>query len=173
MRKATVVLLVVIGLACSKAQLGLPRTPHSQESPNGSFIAFVRNHISVDPPSQSIWVGEVGGPPERVEKLFEDMDWCSTIVWSADSSTVAFVIRRGRLRVVDAASGKTVFNDWVVEWRGEYPPHNRIDDLTLSNDGKTARFRACHRYDGCSEFETIDITGSDLGIPRHGHQTEA
>jgi hypothetical protein len=159
-RNAIIFLLSITCLACSEENLGIPRTPLAQESPDGHFVAFVRNHLSIDPPNQSIWVGKVGGPMTRVEKLFEDMDWCSTIAWSADSSTVAFVIRRGRLRVVDAASGNSMFNDWVVEWHGEYPTNNNIEDLTLSSDGKAARFRVCHRNDGCSDFMTIDISGN-------------
>ena len=166
MRKAAIILLVINCLACSKAQLGLPRTPHSKESPDGRFVAFVRNHITVDPPDQSIWVGHAGASPRKIERLSADMDWCSTIEWSADSSTVAFVIRGGRLRVVDAANGRTLFNEWIVEWHGEYPPAIEIRDLTLSSDGRTARFRGCRaywrdrRYGECSEFKTIDIIGS-------------
>lgn len=156
-RHAPFVVLVLISMSCSKANFGLPRIPLSSPSPDGRFIALVRNHVDIDPPNQSIWVGEVGAKPTLIERLAPDMDYCSTIEWSADSSTVAFVVRNGRLRVVDAASGETLFNEWVVEWSGEYPPAIRIKDLRLANDGRSASFRGCRKNRECSELRTVEF----------------
>lgn len=157
-RLALVVLLLATSLACRMPLLGLPRVAMSSTSPDGRFVAVVRNHPTIDPPDQSIWVGEAGGRLRRVEQLFPDMDWCQAIAWSADSSTVAFVIRRARLRVVRAATGETVYNAWVFEWTGEYPPAIAVKDLALSADGTTASFRGCDRYGDCSGFQTVDLT---------------
>jgi hypothetical protein len=166
-RGITIVLFLVIStLGCSKRQLGLPRVPLSSTSPDGRFVAQVHNHLSVDPPDQSIWIGSPHGTLRQIEHLGPDSDWCNTIVWSADSSTVAYLIQDARLRVVRAGSSATVFNNWIVERRGEYPPQLQVKDLTLSPDGKEATYRACQRSNGeCSNLQTIDVSGEANGAP--------
>ena len=54
----TVLALTASTVSCSALQLGFPRTPVSATSPDGNYVAFVCNHPDIDPPSQSIWLGE-------------------------------------------------------------------------------------------------------------------
>jgi hypothetical protein len=138
------VLFSFVTTGCDKELLGLPRVPLSVMSPDGSAEAFVRNHPNIDPPSQSVWL-RVGNSSKRLRNLGPDSDWCNTIVWSGDGSTVAYLVQDARLLTTDRASGQIVSERWLTEWKGEYPPYRVVLDLTLSADGKEARFRDCAR----------------------------
>lgn len=146
----------VLLAACSREQLGLPRIALAVTSPDGRHRALVLNHPSIDPPAQSLWVGPVNGNPSFVQKLSEDQDWCKVAVWSAQSNRVAFLVQDARLVMVDAKVGKVV-DRWLVPQDG-YPPSSTIEGLSLSPDGKTARFHACRRATGaCSDWQTEPI----------------
>jgi hypothetical protein len=161
-----VLILFSIG-ACTREQVGLPRTPVSGTSPDGRFVAFVRNHPSFDPPSQSIWLGAIGGSVTKLKTLGPDSDWCNTIVWSSDSSTVSYVVQDARLITADAHAVRIVSEKWLTDWDGECPPYRMVRDLSLSAAGREARFRDCKRnmtgpgYDHeaseCSSFRTMTI----------------
>ena len=134
----------VLATGCDKELLGLPRVPVSVASPDGVAVAFVRNHPNIDPPSQSVWL-QMGGDTTQLRRLGPDSDWCNTIVWSADSSTVAYLVQDARLLTVDRNSRRVVSEKWLTEWKGEYPPYRIAEDLTLSADGREAVFRDCKR----------------------------
>lgn len=138
-------LISAFATGCDEEQLGLPRMPLSVPSPDGRAVAFVRNHVTIDPPDQSVWLAEGDGEPKRIRRLGGDSDWCNTIVWSADGSTVAFLIQDARLLTVDRRSGNVVSEKWLVEWQGEYPPAGWVTGLTLSEDGREAFFQSCQR----------------------------
>lgn len=152
MRRTLIVLIASASAACTTAQLGLPRSPVAVDSPDGLAVAYVRNRASLDPPDQSIWLRRDGRAME-VKRLAPDQDWCSRIVWSADSSTVAFLIQDLRLVTVDALSARIVSEQWLGEWNGEYPPHRVAQDLALSADGRHARLRDCAR-EGSTECQS-------------------
>lgn len=164
-----IVLAVTTSTAgCSVQQLGFPSTPVSAPSPDGRYVAFVRNHPDIDPPSQSIWVGERSGAATQVARLGPDSDWCNTIVWSPDSTTVGFLIQDARLVTVDARSQQIVSNQWLTPWKGEYPPYQMAVELTLDARGSDARFRVCDREmlrpgyvlasTNCGDFRRIALT---------------
>jgi hypothetical protein len=159
MRRTTVSALLILlsfaTTACDKELLGLPRVPVSMTSPDGTAEAFVRNHPNIDPPSQSIWL-RAGNSSRRLRVLGPDSDWCNTIVWSGDSSTVAYLVQDARLLTADRVSGQIVSERWLTEWKGEYPPYRVVVGLTLSSDGREARFRDCARpvrygFDGAGD----------------------
>jgi hypothetical protein len=77
--------------------------------------------------------------------LGPDSDWCNLVVWSPDSSTVAFLIQDARLITVDAASQMVISYKWLTAWQGEYPPYQMAVSLTLDARGTEARFRICDR----------------------------
>jgi hypothetical protein len=56
-------------LDCSGSQLGFPRVPVRAVSPDGRHVAFVRNHPSVDPPDQTLWLGDANGDAKEVARL--------------------------------------------------------------------------------------------------------
>lgn len=128
------------------------------KSPDGRFVAEVRDQPCIDGPCQSIWVGEVDGELRRIRKLGEDSDWCDTIVWSADGSIAAFLIQGARLVSVEVATGRVVSDLWLTEWRGEYPPTHVVTDLSLSSDGRRAQFRDCRRPRGRSTSAADCVT---------------
>jgi hypothetical protein len=146
MKRFWLVIATVFASACSQEQLGFPRTPVLVVSPDGRFVASVRNHPNLDPPSQSIWLGRVGGPVVQLRTLGPDSDWCNVIVWSRDSSTVSYLVQDARLITADAASGKVISEKWLTAWKGEYPPYRIVRNLTLSADGQEAMFQDCQRH---------------------------
>jgi hypothetical protein len=117
----------------------------SAVSPDGRFIASVRNHPNLDPPSQSIWLGPVKGSATRLKTLGPDSDWCNVIVWSPDSSTVSYLVQDARLITVDAHSARIISEKWLTDWKGEYPPYRIVRNLTLATDGHEALFQDCQR----------------------------
>ena len=137
---------------------GTPRIAAEAVSPDGERVAFVRNHFAIDPPSQSLWLRTDGGERVKVRRLVEDQDWCDTIVWSPDSAAVAFLVQDAYLVLVNAASGEIVFEEWLIDHRGAYPPAEIVAELELSDEGATATFRRCGSRGGsCSEPETLRL----------------
>lgn len=163
-----VIVLILLSIsACTRDQLGLPRTSVSATSPDGRFVAYVRNHPSFDPPAQSIWLEAIGRSATKLKTLGPDSDWCRTIVWSSDRSTVSYLVQDARLITADAHTVRIVSEKWLTDWKGEYPPYRMVRDLSLSALGHEARFRDCQRnmtrpgYDHkpseCSSFRTMTI----------------
>jgi hypothetical protein len=161
--------LVLLTSSCNlnPRNFGLPRTAVSVVSPDGQYIAKVRNHPCIDPPCQSLWVGRMGGAERQLRRLGEDSDWCLTVVWSADNRTAAFLIQDARLVTVDAPSGLVLSEMWLTEHNGAYPPSRMATELALSSDGRRASFRDCRRnitrpgyvFDAseCSDIRTTEI----------------
>ena len=141
-----VLLAAVVFVGCSERELGLPRIQIEQASPDGNRVAYVRNHPSIDPPSQSLWVRSEKGRT-KVLRLAEDVAWCDTIVWSGDGSRVGFLVQNAWLVVADGATGELLWKGWLVdeEARRPYPPNEKITELTLSDDGFEASFERCPR----------------------------
>ena len=143
-----IVLILASVSACSREQLGLPPRAVSVMSPDGRFIAFVRNHPTLDPPSQSIWLEAIGRSATELKTLGSDSDWCHTIVWSSDSSTVSYLVQDARLITADAHAQRIVSEKWLTDWKGEYPPYRFVTGLSLSNHGREAVFQSCPRRPG-------------------------
>ena len=166
-RRAFVAAALVTSCSCiSAAQWGFPRVPVSAVSPDGRFVALVRNHPDLDPPNQSIWIGRTNAQAEQVQQLGPDSDWCSVIVWSADSTTAAYLIQDARLITIDADSQRILSDTWLTPQDG-YPTTRMVEDLSLSANGAQARFRTCDRNvvraskgvdrTGCSATQMITL----------------
>jgi hypothetical protein len=119
--------------------------PVSAASPDGRHVALVRNHPDIDPPHQSIWLRSPATPLHQIKQLAPDLDWCNAIAWSADSSTVAYLVQDARLITVDARLQQIVSDQWLTPRLGDYPPSRMVVELTLTGDGTGARFRMCKR----------------------------
>lgn len=137
--------LVVFGASCSQAQLGLPRIVAQATSPDGQHIAFVRNHPSLDPPDQSLWLGPADRAPKQLVKLSPDSMWSDEIVWSADSQRVAFVINDAIVYVYETAEARRVFSGFVGRPSSDYPPRYILEQVELSGDGRAISFVECER----------------------------
>ena len=152
-------LAAVVGsmAACDSATLGLPREALSVQSPDGAFRAVVRNHPSLDPPRQSLWLYDRQGSPRLVRTLAEDQDWCRTVAWAGDSRRVAFLVQDIQAIVVDATTGEVLVAADLAP-RRDYPPDRMATDVRLSRDGKILSFRVCTR-DGsdCDEPAFLEI----------------
>lgn len=149
-------------LWCSPAQFGLPRVALQVASPDGTVMALVRNHMEIDPPSQSLWLQPEDGKKVMLRKLAADSDWCNLVVWSADGSTVVFLVQDARLIVADAASLEVSSERWLIDYKGAYPPREKVIELQLSSDGSEATYRRClrrslRRSGLCSEREGMGL----------------
>ena len=135
-RIAILAVLLLSGTGCDRAMFGLPRTAASAVSPNGRLTAYVRNHVSIDPPNQSLWLKGLDGRSIQLRTLGEDSQWCKQIVWSADSGTVAFLVEDlggATLVVVNAIKGQVTDSNRL---QGQ-----RIGNLSLSADGSEASYQ--------------------------------
>lgn len=143
------VAMVMVGLTvtgCKAQQLGWPRTPVSAVSPDGRWRAYVRNHATIDPPEQSLWLQNV--KTDRavlVRQLAGDVDWCSAIAWAPDSAAVVFLIQDGRALAVHPANTEVYADRWLFAHTGSYPPMRAVRNLTLSAGGRAASFVSCDR----------------------------
>lgn len=149
-------MLLVAGLGCR--QLGILPVTLEQASPDGRYVAQVRNHLSIDPPRQSLWlVDKDGEGPTRLRSLSEDQDWCNQIAWSADGATVAFLVQDAWVAVYDAETGEQRAREWLVPQDG-YPTVSDARELQLSSDGRLATYRACQRTTAeCSELREFPV----------------
>lgn len=100
--RAAALLLLALTLACTPADLAFP-------SPDGTHTAFVRNHWSIDPPRQSLWVDGA-----HIVDLAEDQDWCRKVVWAADGATVTFLVKDEKPVVVDVARKRIADDDRIA-----------------------------------------------------------
>ncbi len=149
--------LLVLLLGCDRASLGLPREAFSAASPDGEFRAVVRNHPSIDPPRQSLWLESRDRALSRVRRLSEDQDWCDLAVWSPDSRRVVFLVQGIQAVVVDARSRRELLVTDLAPRRG-YPPDKTVRDLGFAPAGDALSFRVCRRSsDDCGEPSLMRI----------------
>jgi hypothetical protein len=150
---AAVIAAGLLGGGCMGKSWGLPRIAVEATSPDGRCRAFVRNHPSLDPPLQSLWIDIPERGTTQVMQLSEDQDWCNLIAWAPDSRTVAFLLQDARLVVVDAVTGSVRLDRWLVD-RDGYPPSHTVKNVRLAPDGSSARFTDCTNRTGeCVERE--------------------
>jgi hypothetical protein len=144
-RSALLIGSVILGTACTAQQWGFPRTPVFARSPDGRYAAFVRNHPNLDPTDQSLWIQATGGTAERVMQVPPDAFWCDTILWSADSRRVAFIVANAIVHVFDPASRRLVFSGFVGRRSWDTPPRYILSGAALMGDGSGMVFRECER----------------------------
>lgn len=127
-------------------------------SPDGERVAFVRSSFAIDPPAQSLWIGDAeGGEAVRVARLAEDQEWCDEIFWSPDGQRVGFLITGLRVQVYDAESSRLIDEQILVEADG-YPGSLEARLVSFTPDGKGLRFRECHRtLETCSEERRLPL----------------
>ena len=99
MRAAALLLLALAAAGCTPPDLAF-------DSPDGRHTAYVRNHWSIDPPRQSLWVDDA-----HILDLAEDQDWCRKIVWAEDGGTVTFLVNDEKPVVVDVAMKRIIDDD--------------------------------------------------------------
>ena len=145
---------------CTRQQLGFPRIAAEELSPNGYHLAWVKNHLSFDPPAQSLWIRDLRtNEARRVLLLSEDQDWCDTIVWAADSTAVVFLVQDVRAVVFDSQAGRILADEWLVTRDGSYPSTKCARAVSFGTDSRTLIFRECYRKgEGCSDWITLTLT---------------
>ena len=157
----SLILLTALALTTS----GCTRTHLSVPSPDGTHVARVLSRPSIDPPAQSLWLGPVDGKAAELLRLAPDQDWCNAVSWSADGSTVAFLVQDARV-IAFSSSGQLLVDRWLVEHQS-YPSREIARAFSLSADGSQASFTPCLRHPGhssggspCSPVRTIAVRAS-------------
>ena len=152
MTRALAVAGMAVALAgCSHRQWGLPRVAMSATSPDGRWVAFARNHVSIDPPEQTIWLGPTAGRAVELRKLGPDTEEISAIVWSADSRRVGFLTNDAILGVYEADTRARIASGYLRYPNVNYPPKYMVKELVFSADGASVSYVPCERtYDRLS-----------------------
>lgn len=101
---SVVCVAAALSTGCRLAQDVLPRTHTTSVAPDGLTRAFVRQHLSPDPPDDHLYIVRPGERAQEVMALAPDADWSRAIVWSPDSRKVGFVVNDRQLAVYDARS---------------------------------------------------------------------
>lgn len=115
-------------------------------SPDAAFVAAVRNHPSVDPPNQSVWLQREGLGWVRLARLGEDTHWSNAIVWSEDSTRVAFLVQEASAMVFEAPTARLLSTIQLVAEDG-YPTTRSVRELQFSKDGASLDATVCSRND--------------------------
>lgn len=151
--------LLPLAAGCSRRQLGLPQVALAVDSPDGGHRAVVRNHPSIDPPRQSLWLERVSGGRQWLRDLSEDQDGCDQAVWSPDGRRVAFVVQGIELLVYSVPDGELVQRS-RPRTDGSSPPSPHVAELRFTEDGSALDFRLCSRRgDRCAEPARLDVAG--------------
>lgn len=98
-----------------------PKVALSAPSPDGKYVAYVEDGLSIDPPNQSLLV-ERGDKTRflRIAKLAEDIDSIKEIHWSPDGGIVVFHSRR-YLTAARVSDWRTVRVYLGEEWSRRRP----------------------------------------------------
>jgi hypothetical protein len=124
------------------------RIVHVLRSPDGNTVAYVMDVPCFDGPCQSLWI-RAGGSSTRLQKLGEDSESCDQIVWTPDSSRVAFIVNGYQMRVFDAKTGSNIGAVSLIEPDG-YPTSRVVRGVTFSSNGAAVTFDDCPRnHSGC------------------------
>lgn len=148
MGRLLLALAVVTASGCSRELWGVPRVPLSAISPDGRWVALVRNHPTIDGPEQSIWLGPADGTARQLRRLAPDAEWTTAIVWSADSRRVGFVTMDAVIDVYDSSGPTRVASGYVRRPNTGYPPVLALRDPSFSADGRELTFVPCERNYG-------------------------
>ena len=169
---ALAVMLVSYGLACGADlgyHLGLGSGAFAR-SPNGEFLAYVENHVSIDPPNQSLRLVSTERSIERLwsreklRQLGEDAEWCDVIVWSSDSSLVAFLINDARVFVYEAGTATLIGELDLVE-RDGYPTTRMVTGLRFEEAGSRLSYLDCRRRSGTDcQTRVVELGTRVLGV---------
>ena len=123
--RAALFVLALLAAGCHHPDLTFP-------SPDGKHMAAVRNHWSIDPPKQSVWVDGT-----KIRDLAEDQDWCREVAWSPNGMMVGFLVQDAKLITVDAATKRIVSERWLVD-RDGYPTSRMVCALRIDDTGEPA-----------------------------------
>lgn len=149
---ASIVVAGVLWVGCDARSWGRPRIEVQATSPSGSHVAYVRNHVSIDPPNQSLWLRDLAtGKRTKLKQLGEDMNWSNLVTWSVAGEAVAFLIDDAWVAVYDRTGAEVALGDLVP--RDGYPTLTAVRDLRFAADARFLEFTACHRHTGrdCQE----------------------
>jgi len=124
-------------------QLGLPRVVTESRSPDGRYLASIRNEPAIDPPNQTLWVTE-GNSGKQVAHLFPDVEWADQIAWAPDSTHVVFLIEGTKALTYWPGDGRTGLPVALAALR-EYSYPQPLQIRELRYEGQSVAYLVCER----------------------------
>ena len=136
----------------------------SSRSPDGRYLAYVENHLSIDPPNQSLRLASTerslaaAWNHVKLRQLGEDSESCTAIAWSPSGRHVAFVINESQVVTYEARSARLVGEIDLVD-RDGYPTTRMVLGLRFESDGSRLSYLDCHRRsrEDC-RTRTVELT---------------
>jgi hypothetical protein len=145
--KNALAVLAVTGAAAS-CWYGRGKVALEEAAPVGGGLAQVRDHMSIDPPRQTLWISDSGPASlKRVFKLGEDTHGCSRIVWRPDGRRVGFLINDVELHLYDLQG--TLTDSLPLVEVGGYPGTREARDLAWQ-DGVIDYLDCARGSDDCA-----------------------
>jgi hypothetical protein len=145
-RSALVIAATVLLAACGEMRRDLlPRTHTMSMSPDGRSTAWVRQSFNIDPPDDHLYLKGPDGAVVKLLDLAPDADWCRSIIWTPDSSRVAFLVTDNRLSVFDVRSHDHLAEVVLVKIDG-YPGSEAARNLAFADEGRTVSFERIDRW---------------------------
>lgn len=132
---------VIVGLAL--AEKGIP---HSLESADGRYRAYVKSHITVSPPKLSLWLRDMRDGRERQLAGFAgEHERIEEILWSDDDTRLGCLTKDSRLLVFEVDSGRKFFDE-NLDRSDRYPGNRCVRNLRFLATGEGVRFDLCFRW---------------------------
>jgi len=122
----------------------LPKTHTVSTSPDGRSTAWVRQGFSIDPPDDHLFLKGPDGRTHKLRDLAPDADWCRTIIWTADSARVGFLITDNRLSIFDARTREHLAEVTLVKIDG-YPGSEAARNIAFTDSGRAVTFERTDR----------------------------
>lgn len=162
-RSAACALALVAG--CSAEDLGYPRVASASQSPNLRYTVEIRNHPTIDPPEQSLWIGETNGRLRYVAGVASDTVWGGPVAWSQDSSLFAFVVA-SKIVVVEPSTGAVRLEQWLIPREDHVSrSRNEIRYIGFAQDSSAVVAQICTRQTPrCLKPTAIPVPASGTGV---------
>lgn len=162
-RSSACALALVAG--CSAEDLGYPRVASASQSPDLRYTVEIRNHPTIDPPEQSLWIGETNGQLRYVAGVASDTGWSGPCAWSQDSSLFAFVVG-AKVVVVEPTTGAVRLEQWLIHREDHVSrSRNEIRYIGFAQDSSAVVAQICTRQKlTCLEPTAIPVPAPGTGV---------
>ena len=132
---------VIVGLALAEKGIS-----HSMESANGRYRAYVKSHITVSPPRQSLWLRDMRDGRERQLAGFSgEEDRVQEILWSAAADRLGCLTQASRLLVFAVEDGEKIFDE-NLDRSDRYPGNRCVKNLSFLPGGEGVRYDLYFRW---------------------------
>ncbi len=139
---------VIVGLALAEKGIS-----HSLESAEGRYRAYVKSHITVSPPKQSLWLRDMrDGREQQLAGFSGEKERIEQILWSDDDRRLGCLTKGSHLLVFEVSDGRTIFDENLDD-SDHYPGNRCVRNLRFLPGGEGVSYELCFRW----KAGTIDL----------------